>query len=483
MHHRHALSGFGPVLALCLGLAGVWIPLPAAGQNQERLRDLERRLQDSRSTEQQLERQEKRLAEEVDSLRRESVRLAGEAQDFEASLIEINRALSRLAADEARTEAALTVARRQYIALLAALQRMARQPRQVLVVRPAGPVDTVRSSMLLKAALPQVQDKAADLKASLDLLARLRSEKRRALDRKSLTAEERERTGRRIEANLALKREQLDEIRSRRAQVLDVIRRDERQAENLRELFARIEQENREAEQRRADAERRAREEAHRRAEAEAAAARERERQTVEASSSGPVASAPPAALKESVDNSGDARSQGAATVTAGVAAPPPKPAPPSSFVDMPKPASLRQFPRSRAGSDLRFPVVGEVVRKFGEKDGSGTPSRGVSLRPIAGARVVAPYDGQVKFSGPFRGYGNMVIIEHTDGYFSVLAGMERIDAVNGDWVLAGEPVGLMPEAAGTVPTLYMELRRHGERLDPLPWLRIRRADAGGGTG
>jgi septal ring factor EnvC (AmiA/AmiB activator) len=63
------------------------------------------------------------------------------------------------------------------------------------------------------------------------------------------------------------------------------------------------------------------------------------------------------------------------------------------------------------------------------------------------------------------------LIIDHGDGYHSLLVGLSRIDAVEGQWLAAGEPVGLMGQPEGARPALYVELRRHGKPVNPLPWL------------
>ncbi len=77
-------------------------------------------------------------------------------------------------------------------------------------------------------------------------------------------------------------------------------------------------------------------------------------------------------------------------------------------------------------------------------------------------------------FSGPFKGLGKLLIIEHRGAYHLLLAGLERIDAVVGDTVLAGEPVGVMPATREEAPTLYLELRRRGQPVNPTPWLASR---------
>lgn len=114
----------------------------------------------------------------------------------------------------------------------------------------------------------------------------------------------------------------------------------------------------------------------------------------------------------------------------------------------------------------------GEVVRLYGEpSELPGATTKGISIRSRPGAQVVAPFDGKVAYAGPFRGYGLILIIDHGERYHTILAGFDRIDAVVGQWVLAGEPVAQMGDPAGSSPELYLELRRTGQAINPLPWL------------
>ena len=84
---------------------------------------------------------------------------------------------------------------------------------------------------------------------------------------------------------------------------------------------------------------------------------------------------------------------------------------------------------------------------------------------------MVAPWDGIVAFAGPFRGYGVVLILQHSDGYHSLIAGLGRLDVAPGQPVAAGEPVGRTLADGSAAPGVYLELRRNGQPIDPLPWL------------
>ena len=136
--------------------------------------------------------------------------------------------------------------------------------------------------------------------------------------------------------------------------------------------------------------------------------------------------------------------------------------------------ATLVPFTASRGR--LPLPVRGRIMGRFGEPDDSGTPVKGITVETRKGAAVVSPNDGKVVFAGPFRGYGELLIISVGEGYHILLAGLARADVSVGQWLLAGEPVGLMAEtdeqtSSGTRPHLYIELRHQGEPINPLPWM------------
>jgi septal ring factor EnvC (AmiA/AmiB activator) len=125
------------------------------------------------------------------------------------------------------------------------------------------------------------------------------------------------------------------------------------------------------------------------------------------------------------------------------------------------------------------IPVNGIKIRSFGDADGVGGTEKGLSIATRAGAQVTAPADSWVVYAGPFRSYGQLLILNAGGGYHILLAGMERISVDLGQFVLAGEPVAAMGNGShiaailatgSSQPVLYIELRKDGAPIDPGPW-------------
>ena len=120
----------------------------------------------------------------------------------------------------------------------------------------------------------------------------------------------------------------------------------------------------------------------------------------------------------------------------------------------------------------LLHPVVG--TRTSGDPAGPGkTPGnngpQGLWYETKALAQAVAPADSEVLFAGAYQRFGQVLLLEIPGGYHLLLAGLGRIDVRTGDKVLAGEPVGILPDS---VPArLYLELRKGGQTIDPQPWM------------
>jgi septal ring factor EnvC (AmiA/AmiB activator) len=121
----------------------------------------------------------------------------------------------------------------------------------------------------------------------------------------------------------------------------------------------------------------------------------------------------------------------------------------------------------------MPLPVRGKVIARYGQTDALGAAQKGIVLQTRSRGQVIAPADGVVAFAGSFRGYGQLLIMEHGGGYHTLLSGLDRIDANVGQRLLMGEPVGTMGPA--DAPSLYFELRHNGQSINPMPWLTARK--------
>jgi len=110
------------------------------------------------------------------------------------------------------------------------------------------------------------------------------------------------------------------------------------------------------------------------------------------------------------------------------------------------------------------LPVAGRVTTGFGEQGTTGA-AQGLTIAPVPSAQIIAPAAGRVAFAGPYRGYGQIVIVEHDGGWTSLITGMGRIDVGVGDKVVQGSPLGI---AAPARPQVTVELRKDGAPINPL---------------
>ena len=396
------------VLAVLTGVAAAPHAFAGIDEVDQKLESVERALEQERAQGERLESAAAALAREVAALRADLIEAAHASQNYEEHVTTLEARLSGLAHEEADKSETLRRRRATLAATLGALQRLGRQSPEALIAAPAAIDDTIRTSLLLGAVVPLLDDEARRLRAELDALTRLRREI--ATERLELAAAtdrlaaERRRLATLHARKLALQRETLAKHREagRAAARLAA------EAKDLRELLQKL-----------------------------AAAA-----------------APPPAAEKPTPPAATDDASTSVVAL-----APPPQPA-------VARPG--RSF--SAARGSLPMPARGRVVGRFGEATESGR-SKGITIETRADAQVVTPYDGEVVFAGPFRGYGQLLIIQHGEGYHTLLAGFSRIDSVLGQWLLAGEPVGVMGRGSNGNPALYVELRRNGDAINPLPWL------------
>jgi septal ring factor EnvC (AmiA/AmiB activator) len=436
--------------ALCLILALGSPPAAAADKPEQKLKTVEKALEASRQSQERYAEEAEALAAELARLREASIAAAQTAQQNEAAISQLEDQLAQLTRDEAAKSADLRRRSTQSVELLMALQRLARDPPEALAFAPGAPIDTMRSAALLGTAIPQIEAKAHALRIELAALAELRTqidEKHGELVAQSDALAKQEIALKTLTARKAVLLGHAAhgaEISAQRLAQLST------EAADLRDLLDRIEAEHASerqklAEQHRIDGQLLA-------------------RATARPPRPPPSTPAPAIAAPSAV-----------APPTPATAAPAPVETAQADLVaprfDLDKPKNLRSFSAARGA--MIMPVVGKLKRRYGETDEYGAASKGILIETRPGGQVIAPFDGRIEFAGPFRGYGQILIIEHGDGYHSLLAGLERIDGEVGQWLVAGEPVGIMP-TDGPAATLYLELRRHEQPINPLPWLATR---------
>jgi septal ring factor EnvC (AmiA/AmiB activator) len=128
----------------------------------------------------------------------------------------------------------------------------------------------------------------------------------------------------------------------------------------------------------------------------------------------------------------------------------------------------------------LAFPASGVTVINYGDGDGFGGIANGLSVVTRAGAQVSAPADGWVLYKGDYLNYGQIVIIDAGQDYTILLAGLEGTSVETGQFVLMGQQIGTMGSrtigrtvattAGAQNPTLYIELRKDSAPIDPTGW-------------
>jgi septal ring factor EnvC (AmiA/AmiB activator) len=136
--------------------------------------------------------------------------------------------------------------------------------------------------------------------------------------------------------------------------------------------------------------------------------------------------------------------------------------------------ASLAGLNFPRLKGKLALPVAGEILSKFGQNREDGGPAwKGLFIRARQGHEVHSVGSGKVAFADWLRGFGNLLIIDHGDGYLSLYSNNESLYKQPGDPVRAGDVVATVGSTGGqNEPGLYFELRHQGKPFDPLTWVR-----------
>ncbi len=413
---------------------------------------------------------------EREKLNAQLLETAALIQKSEGQLTAIEGRLSELESQEKLVRGSLLQRHGQISQLLAALQRMGRNPPPVLITKREDALQMVRSAMLLSSAFPELKNQALSLSERLEDLVRVMSDIRSEGERlKSETARLNEARGKLaglMEAKKLTLAERQAELTSVKAATAEI----SKNVGDLSELIGKLDKTVNDRtglgsyqEERRRDTG------------AEPAST------TQIPAPEAPIVVAAPDAPPTAPGTSPAATdpSLQAETKVAALSPPPRlKPqivelAPSAAGMLSASPGRIKPaIPFASAHAKLPLPAQGRRVLAFGERTQYGANSKGMVIETRSGAQVTAPCDGWIVYAGEFRSYGQLLIINAGDGYHVLLAGMSQIDAQPGQFVLAAEPIGTMTGAVKTsqssvqtnAPVLYIEFRRDGRPIDPDPW-------------
>jgi septal ring factor EnvC (AmiA/AmiB activator) len=417
-------------LAAGLAVAGASLAAAQGGISQDEAR---KRLERDRDKLEATQRRSKELQGDLDKIQAERERInarlletAKLIQHSEGQLTLIESKLGELGAQEKLVRGSLEERHGTISTLLAAMQRMGRNPPPVMITRREDALGMVRSAMLLAAAFPELRGQAVALAEELNNLTRVMTSIRTEGDK--LRAE----TARLSDARTRLaglqesKRQSLAERQTELARVREAAAEISRSVSDLSELIGKLDKEV-----------------------AQRTGLGNYEQEIAEKQK---AADGQPSGADSSVVL-----------------------APNSDRVAMLTPGRIKPaMPFVEAKGLLPVPAHGRRVLTFGEKTQYGSQSKGIVIETRESAQVVSPSDGWIVYAGEFRSYGQLLIINAGGGYHILLAGLSQIDVQLGQFVLAGEPVGMMSAAAksaqANAPVLYIEFRKDQRPIDPEPW-------------
>ncbi|MFQ5625375.1 MAG: murein hydrolase activator EnvC family protein [Methyloligellaceae bacterium] len=430
----HVFAGFvraiGFTMMLAIGIAAA-APLALAQDKvseedaKKQLRKSKRELEAARAREKQISGELEKLARVRAALNKNLIEAAARVQASEARLSKIESRLAALSQQQEQVRGSIAARHATIAKLLAAMQRIGRQPPPALVTRRNDALKMVRSAMLMASVFPELKLQAEGLTSELDDLVRfgegIKLQRDKLKTENDKLIKDRDRIGALIANKQALAQSQHAKL----AKIREAAARHSSSVTYLGELVERMDKEIAVA--------------GLAQYEAELAAMKKRDKEL------GVVELKP--------------RDQ--------------------AQVAMLSPGRLKPaMPFTERRGKLSRPASGREIRAFGSDNEFGEKAKGTLIAARADAQITSPVDGWVAYADEFRTYGQLLIINAGGGYHILLAGMRRIDVGVGQFVLAGEPVAVMGAAARGESgqtgrpgqTLYIEFRKDGRPIDPGPW-------------
>ena len=354
---------------------------------------------------QKLEAQAKKLKDELSGVNQKMIDTAKKIQNGEDEVHKQQEELEALQEHLKESEAKFNTDHSILVDTLSALQNLALRPSEAILAQPLSPVEVMRSSILLRSSVHSLKERAEHIKQGIE----------------DINAQK---------AEIAKRLQDLEHENQQLAQQHDEMKKLSKQKS---EMFSQLSSQSKEAKQR---------------AEALANQAgslrdlldkleKQKELQRKQ------LAEKERLAKQRAADDLREERSKGY------------QPSPVVGF--------------SKAKGRLARPARGAIITQFKQELSKGVESNGIDIKTASNAQVIAPFDGTVIFAGPFKNFANLVIIDHGEGYTSLLSGLGETNTDVGQSILSGEPVGTMP--SGNNIKLHMEIRKDNHPVNPTDWL------------
>lgn len=354
---------------------------------------------------QRLEQQANKIKADLNSVNQKMITAAKKIQQGEDEIRQKQEELEKLQQHLDESEIKFNSEREMLIETLSALQSLALRPSDAVLAQPLSPVEIMRSSILLRGSIHSLKERAEIIRQGIEDIGNQKAEIAKRLQ--DLEKENKQLADRHTEMKkLSQQKSQMySQISTQSKEAQQKAAKLAKQAGSLRDLLDKLEKQKALQQRQMAEKERLARQQA---------------------------------ADKIRTDR--------------GL---------------LPEKSGSINF--AKAKGKLSRPVRGPVITKFHQEMSKGVVSNGIDIKTASNAQVIAPYDGTVIFAGPFKNFANLLIIDHGDGYTSLLSGLAETDAKVGQTLLAGEPVGNMPSDNNA--KLHMEIRQNNHPLNPTDWM------------
>lgn len=390
---------------------------PAANVSVSEVAKMEAEAKRVSKEQQAMEQKANKLKEELKNVNKKMIAAAKKIQNGEDEILKKQEELAVLQKHLNESEEKFNSENDMLIETLAALQNLALRPSEAVLVQPLSPVEVMRSSILLRGSVHSLESRASSIRQSIEDISNQKAQI--ALRLQDLEKDNKK---------LAMQQEGMKKLSQQKSTMYSQISSQSEeakkkadmlasQAHNLRDLLEKLEKQKEIARRQMAEKARLARE--------QAAAKLHEESHGLEA-------------INE-YENSSQTLEQPAAGF-------------------------------SKAKGRLSRPARGPLVTAFHSELSKGVYSNGIDIKTAAKAQVIAPYDGTVIYAGPFKNFANLIIIDHGEGYTSLLSGLGETDTEVGQTLLAGEPVGTMPADAGS--KLHIEIRKNNHPVNPNEWIK-----------